>query len=284
MTTSNFSFYPDVQAFEAFHPYTSYYRQLQHAVVESVQAQPGDLIVELGCATGATSRALAKRYPQSTVLGVDLRPEIIQTAQQETPPDAFPNLFYATSEMTALSAYLPWEGRYPAVVCSLYAFHHIPDPYENKLAFLESLYALPTPTLRVVMGDETTEYEADHPDYPAATQQQWHQVAEEAYRSVFLNRYLEGLNQGLSAEEARTTAVMAGEYVRHIEQTMGETTAHRHEEFPLSHREMHTIWLEAGFSIEVATPINPFLDTLVVALKSPPASPTENPPWLGDEC
>ncbi len=264
MNPGNFSFYLDAQAFTDFHAYTSYYRAGQQALVELIQAKPGDLIIELGCAIGDTTRAIARRYPGAQVLGVDFREEMIQEAQRLSQDLGVTNTRFLSANMTDLAAYLPWQGNYPQVLCSLYSFHHIPDPIANKYAFAQEVAALNTDSLRVVIMDEVVPVPSDDPGYAEATLQQWNAIAQEAYRSVFLNRYLELLNQGLSSEQAQEQADIAASYTADIERTLGQTTAQRLDEYPITTGQMMDLWIDAGFAVEFQTKLNTLGDHLFV--------------------
>lgn len=283
---SDLSFYQGAQEFEAFHQYTSYYRHLRHVLVSLVQAQPGQLIVEWGSANGETCRALAEQYPESQVVGIDWRSESVEAARRASDSKQYPNLRFHAADITALETYLPINKQYPAVICSLYALHQIPDPIERKLTFLEQVYDLPVDNLRIVTVDNTTEYEAEDPEYAEAVLAQRRGVAEEGYRSVFLNRYLELIQSGIPVDEAREVATLAGEYVRQIELQIAQATAARYAEYPLSTQEMTNIWLEAGFSIDIVTQLNPFRDMVVVATKRSVTRGVSSPgfPWEANEC
>jgi SAM-dependent methyltransferase len=263
----NFSFYENAEAFDNFHKYTSYYQRCQHYLAELLQAKPGELVIEIGSAAGATTRALAKRYPQSTILGVDFRPEITEESRRLSPKTEFPNLFFETADMAELASYVPWEGRYPATVCSLYAFHHIPDPIENKFNYARALYELPVDNLKVIIIDEITRHSGTHPDYPASVIAQWDDIAQEAYRSVLLNRYTELLNAGIEPGKAYEEAALGAAYTRDVELAIGETTSRRDDEFPVSEAEMMEIWLDAGFHMEFHSRINAMVDSIFVMTK-----------------
>lgn len=43
------------------------------------------MVLDAGCGTGMQSRALAVRYPQAAVLGLDIAPAMLQVARQHTP-------------------------------------------------------------------------------------------------------------------------------------------------------------------------------------------------------
>jgi SAM-dependent methyltransferase len=268
LSGDNLSFYHDAQSFEAFHKYTSYYNHLQKALVTLTQAKPGSHIVDLGCAVGDTTRALAAHYPDCKVIGIDFRPEIIAVAENESPKSLYPNLSFKAADMGNPDAYLPKvnEGE-DWIFTTLYSFHHIPDPIQNKERFLETLMALPCRSVKIVVGDETTPVPFGEETYQEATLKQWQSVAQEGYRSVFLNRYMELVSQGLPTDEAREAAILAGEYVKEVELEIGRWTADRKDEYPLSPTEMSNLFLEAGFHLDLFTHANPLGDVILVACR-----------------
>jgi SAM-dependent methyltransferase len=263
--TDNLSFYQDAEAFKRFHKYTSYYQRSQQYLAQLIQAQPTQLVMELGCAVGETSRTIARHYPQATIVGVDFRPEIIDEAQKESA--GFSNLHFQAADMTDITNYIPWRERYPDVICSLYSFHHIPDPIENKFAFARQLYDLPVEHLRVVIVDVVTDIPDTDPAYPNSVMEQWCRIAQEAYRSVLLNRYIDLLSQGVPSAEAREQAEFYASYSRDVELAISPNVAQRNDEYPVTEQQMLEIWLEAGFSIQFHGRVNSAVDSIFVMTK-----------------
>lgn len=266
LSGDNLSFYTNAQSFEAFHKYTSYYNHLQKALVTLTQAKPGSFIVDLGCAVGDTTRALAAQYPDCSVMGIDFRPDIIAVAEQESPKSRYPNVSFKAADMANPEAYLPKvKENEDWIFTTLYSFHHIPDPILNKERFLETLLALPCRSVKMIVADETTPVPYGEENYKELTLKQWQAVAQEGYRSVFLNRYMELVSQGLPADEAREAAILAGEYVKEVELEIGRWTADRKDEYPLSPTEMSSLFLEVGFHLNLFTHANPLGDVILVA-------------------
>ena len=56
------------------------------AALDSVEAEPGR-ILDLGTGTGRAAFLLARRYPESDVVGVDLAPAMLAEARRLTPPE-----------------------------------------------------------------------------------------------------------------------------------------------------------------------------------------------------
>ena len=84
MTNPNYdntpSFYNSQEVFEKYLAQTSYYKGLQNNVIKLCKLSESKKILELGSATGATSFAIAKAIPDATVIGIDMRSDIIAVA------------------------------------------------------------------------------------------------------------------------------------------------------------------------------------------------------------
>src|SRR5262249_48848590 len=143
----------------------------------------------------------------------------------------------------------------------------IPDPVENKFEYARQLYNLPVDHLKVVIVDVITQYASTSPEYPDACIDQWRMIAQEAYRSILLNRYTELVNQGVSHEAAFEKASIAAAYTRDVETVMGQTVAVRNDEYPVSDAEMLEIWLDAGFNVQFNSRINHELDCIYILTK-----------------
>jgi ubiquinone/menaquinone biosynthesis C-methylase UbiE len=87
----------------------------------SIQLPPATRVLEVGCGTGPVTRALAKSFPNSAVLGIDPSPLFIEQAVRLA--DGQPNLDFRDGD----AAHLPL----PDATVDLVVFHttlcHIPD-------------------------------------------------------------------------------------------------------------------------------------------------------------
>ena len=93
-------------------------------------AGPGDHAVDLGCGTGALTRALAARVgPTGLVTGIDPSEEMVAFASRS----ATPSLQYAVHPAEAL----PFDDTSVQVVATALAMHHI-DPDQRPAAVAEA--------------------------------------------------------------------------------------------------------------------------------------------------
>ena len=118
---------------------------VQRASLEALELSPTDRLLDVGCGTGAASRAAAETG--ASVLGVDLSPEMVKEAK--TLAGTRENLAFEVADVE----HLPFpDGRFTAVLCSN-AFHHYPDP-EGAVAEMARVLA---PGGRLALGDATSD-------------------------------------------------------------------------------------------------------------------------------
>ena len=126
------SFYRNEETFQKYLGQTSYYHALQTAVLQLADYIKPSSIAELGCGTGATACALAAAHPQSSVMSLDFRSEMIELCRREAEKSALTNITLYTSDMANFFSDHPS----PDLTVMLYSFHHLIDPEENKINFL----------------------------------------------------------------------------------------------------------------------------------------------------
>jgi SAM-dependent methyltransferase len=71
------------------------------AACDELEAEPGR-ILELGTGTGAGARALARRFPNALVVGVDLSEAMVRTAEAKVPAELADRLSFAVADAGAL--------------------------------------------------------------------------------------------------------------------------------------------------------------------------------------
>jgi ubiquinone/menaquinone biosynthesis C-methylase UbiE len=118
---------------------------VQRASLEALDVSASDRLLDVGCGTGAASRAAAEIG--ASVVGVDLSPKMISEAVSLAGPRE--NLTFEVADVE----HLPFrDGRFTAVLCSN-AFHHYPDP---SRAVSEMVRVL-APGGRLAVGDATSD-------------------------------------------------------------------------------------------------------------------------------
>ncbi len=139
MSKSNYdstpSFYNSQEVFEKYLGLTSYYKGLQNNVIKLCRMAKSKRILELGSATGTTSFAIAKAIPESTVIGIDMRSDIVSLANDLKKENGIDNVSFLTDDFCSYEKYSDSD-----FIVMLYSFHHIVDPEENKWSFLRKVY------------------------------------------------------------------------------------------------------------------------------------------------
>jgi SAM-dependent methyltransferase len=104
-------------------------------------------ILDLGTGTGFVARALAERYPEAEVVGIDLSPGMIEEACGNLPPELADRLRFEVGDAAALTCR---DGDFELVVLS------------NMIPFLDELARVTAPGGTLVLsfsrGDETPIY------------------------------------------------------------------------------------------------------------------------------
>ena len=71
------------------------------AALERLETPP-DRALDLGTGTGAAAFALARRFPHSEVVGVDLSRGMVEVARRKTPPDLSERIRFEVCDCSAL--------------------------------------------------------------------------------------------------------------------------------------------------------------------------------------
>jgi ubiquinone/menaquinone biosynthesis C-methylase UbiE len=118
---------------------------VQRAALDALDLSSSDRLLDVGCGTGAASRAAAERGV--SVIGIDLSPKMIDEAV--TLARGLDGVEFRVADVE----HLPFpEGTFSAVLCSN-SFHHYPDP---ATAVAEMVGVLKRDG-RVTIGDATSD-------------------------------------------------------------------------------------------------------------------------------
>jgi len=132
------SFYNTDEVFKKYLGQTSYYLKLQDNVVDLVSHTNPDQIMEMGSGRGQTAVRLAKELSAAEVLGIDNRETVIEVSRNNAEELGVSNLTFETRDMVE---YVKTATPLPEMMVFLYSFHHVPDPLQQKVEFLEDCYA-----------------------------------------------------------------------------------------------------------------------------------------------
>ena len=101
-------------------------RKVQTAALAALALNENDVLLDLGCGTGAAVRDAARQVRRAA--GFDLSPGMIAEARDRARDEHLDNVEFAEGDV---SAPLPFEdGAFTAIVCTT-AFHHFPRPRET---------------------------------------------------------------------------------------------------------------------------------------------------------
>jgi len=104
-------------------------------------------ILDLGTGTGVVAQALAGRYPEAEVVGIDLSPAMIEEAREKLPPELAPRVDFQVGDAAAL---VSSDGEFDLVVLM------------NMIPFFDELVRVAAPDGAIVFsysrGDETPIY------------------------------------------------------------------------------------------------------------------------------
>lgn len=87
-----------------FHAYVASHGTLEEEVetVLGLAQQPGTLALDVACGTGLYARAMARRSPSTTVLGLDISPGMLQYARTLQAREGLKNLYFVRADIHRL--------------------------------------------------------------------------------------------------------------------------------------------------------------------------------------
>jgi ubiquinone/menaquinone biosynthesis C-methylase UbiE len=121
---------------------------VQRASLEALDLGPDDRLLDVGCGTGAASRAAASLA--ASVVGIDLSPEMVRQARDLA--EGLDNVKFEIADAERL----PFDdGAFTALLCSN-AFHHYPYPRRA----VDEMTRVLGPGGRIVLGDACSDLAA----------------------------------------------------------------------------------------------------------------------------
>ena len=101
-------------------------KEVQTSALAALALSQNDVVLDLGCGTGAAVREAASQVRQA--VGFDLSPGMIAEARDRARAEHLENVEFTEGDV---SGALPFEdGAFTAIVCTT-AFHHFPRPRET---------------------------------------------------------------------------------------------------------------------------------------------------------
>lgn len=113
-------------------------RKLRQATLELVSLRPGDHILEVGCGTGSlTLAAKIKAGSQSQVVGIDVAPDMLETARQKARKAGL-SVDFLPGRIEAI----PFPDNQFDLVLSSLMMHHVPGDNAKRKGIAEMLRVL----------------------------------------------------------------------------------------------------------------------------------------------
>ncbi len=249
------SYFNNKTTFEKYLGQTSYYLRLQEAVEKLIALSHPETVLELGSATGETAKRMAKRFPLVQFTGMDIRKDIVALANEDT--DGQKNLAFSVGDMcNVVSSPLKYD-----LIYLLYAYHHILDPIEKKVDFLQNAYQnMKHGALLCIAETFLPEEAASYTDEESILAL-WNIRKDEGASSTFW-KALAGLDG-----EALAMAHEISNYSSCNEYLAGELVAKRQDEYLIKRSWLVREGERAGFLTVLNEPVNVLGDGVVLFKK-----------------
>lgn len=241
------SYYNDDKMFEWYLGRTSYYLALQNAIIKITEMINPDNILELGCGLGQTTLRLSEKEKNYNILAIDNREKIIKKANNKTNK---PNIVFSCMEMVKCIKNI---HKLPKLSIMLYSFHHIEDPLENKISFLENCYNNMDKNSYLCIGEAFT------PESDDEVVNLWERRSLEGYASTFWNS-LESLDEIKKAQKI-------GKFAQENEIEAGKNVKNRTDEYLVTKDWLLRESKKIGFDIILSEPCNAFNDYVILLQK-----------------
>lgn len=260
MSNSNYdntpSFYNSQEVFEKYLGQTSYYKSLQNNVIKLCRLAGSKKILELGSATGATSFAIANSIPDATVIGMDMRSDIIAVANDLKAKNGIQNVDFITGDFCAYTNYSDSD-----FIVMLYSFHHIVDPEENKWSFLRKVFADVKEGTYLCVAETFLPCEPTEGDFELKTKELWKLRVEEGNATTFWESLI-----GITDNDVKFASDV-GNFCGEYEGIAGNEVLERQTEFLLTADKLCAEATKAGWKVIINKPCNVVGESIVLLKK-----------------
>jgi hypothetical protein len=143
----------------------------------------------------------------------------------------------------------------------LHSFHHIPDPLQRKIEFLEDCYTALSNGGCIGIGETFLKTDTRDESARREIRKRWANRGIESYASTFWSA-LDGIAPA-DIEHAQEV----GEFSREHEVEAGENVLARDDEYPISMNWLVDHAQSVGFAVLIAEPVNSLGDGIVLLRK-----------------
>ena len=250
------SFYNNEEYFNKYLGRTSYYLNLQNVVDKIVALTKPGKVLELGAALGATSIKLARNYPDVLFVGADLRPDVVELAQKSV-IDQNNISFFAEDMCDTVKRELDEYD----LIFLLYSFHHILDPLDRKVEFLEDCYKNMRKGSYLLIMETFLPEELNGIKEEQPILDLWKLRAEEGYASTYWAALQELTEEGLNF--ANKVAATSGKE----ESEAGNHVYRREDEYLIKFSWLKEKAEKSGFKVVIAEPVNCLFEKAILLKK-----------------
>ena len=250
------SFYNNEEYFKKYLGQTSYYTNLQNIVKKIISLIEPNNVLELGAALGTTSIQLAKKYPDISFTGTDLREDVVALAKEAS--SNIDNITFFSEDMceTVKKPLNKYD-----LIFLLYSFHHIEDPLYRKEEFLKNCFENMKEGSYLFILETFLPEELDNNKKEQAILDLWKIRANEGYASTYWTA-LQGLDkEGL--EFAKKVALTSEKE----EFEAGNHVYNRQGEYLIKFSWLNDKAREYGFQIVISEPTNCLCEKAILLRK-----------------
>lgn len=239
------SYYNNKEYFDKYLGSSSYYNGLQENFTRVIGMSKAKNILELGSALGTTTMTLARRFPAKTFVGTDIREDIVAQANKDNTLD---NVTFKVADMCEIAKRS--EVAEYDLIYALYSFHHIPDPLDLKVEFLQNIFKRMKEGAYLLIGETFLPEKATRLKGDNLISERWNERAVEGGASTFWNA-LENLSPEGIALAKEVSNVSLSE-----ESMAGALVFNRTEEYLVKASWLKEEAEKVGFKVIIAEPMN----------------------------
>ncbi|NLL56781.1 MAG: class I SAM-dependent methyltransferase [Clostridiales bacterium] len=251
------SFYNSQEVFKKFLGQSSYYLALQQGLIKLIKITNSKKLLELGFGTGQTAITVAKNVA-AKITAVDMRQEMVGVGNNLAKENNVENIHFMSGDMTE---FVTNDLQNFDFIYMIYSFHHIEDPLQNKIVFLQNCYNNMSAGAYLCVG-ETFIAEVNAMDgTDSGVLNFFEKRGAEGYASTFWK----SLN-GLSKDDIDYANEVAS-YCGQMEINAGKLVAIRNNEYLVKRSWLVNHAKKIGFEVVIDKQVNTIGDAIILLKK-----------------